>query len=117
MDVLHFPDKLRQLPNWLGSASTEPMATPEELQLAGQLIDTASTPIDWRQYRDESAAELAALVETKVAGQQTVAPVAEPVAVIPLLEALKQSVAGLRSHAAAEAEENKPRKAKRRRTA
>jgi DNA end-binding protein Ku len=117
VDVLHFADKLRQLPNWPGSAPAGPVATPEELHLAGQLIDTASTAIDWQQYRDESAAELAALVEAKVAGQQTVAPVAEPVAVIPLLEALKQSVAGLRKVAAAQAEEKQPRKAKRRRTA
>jgi DNA end-binding protein Ku len=117
VDVLHFPEKVRQQPSWPGSMTAAPVATPEELQLAGQLIDTASTGIDWPQYRDESAAELAALVEAKVAGQQSVAPVAEPVAVIPLLEALKQSVAGLCRPARAQAGENKSRKAPRRRTA
>jgi len=60
--------------------------------LAGMLIDAASGTVEWSSYRDQAAQELKALIEVKLEGQ----PVAtmEPArAILPLLEALQQSVA------------------------
>ena len=100
MDVLHDPGLVRSAA-WL-EAELHPIdASPEELQLAGTLIDSAAGAVDWRQYRDDTPDKLAALVEAKVAGRELVAPVDEPVEVINLLDALKRSVARARSDAGA----------------
>jgi DNA end-binding protein Ku len=91
LDVLHYPAQVRAPQVWdadLGGG----LATAEELRLAGQLIDAASGPLDWSRYRDTTAEELAALVETKVA-KRALPAAAEPSAVLQLLDALKQSVA------------------------
>jgi non-homologous end joining protein Ku len=59
--------------------------------LAGMLIDAASGAVDWQAYRDLAAPELRALLETKLQGQSAAAEPARMV--LPLLEALQQSVA------------------------
>ena len=115
-DVLYYPAQLRAAP--AGSRTgNDPVATAEELQLAGMLIDAASGPVDWPQYRDDSATELAALIETKMAGRPLVSPAAEPVAVLPLLEALKQSVAAAQGNRGAAAAPIPSAQSRRRRTA
>jgi hypothetical protein len=43
--------------------------TAAETGLAGQLVDAVSGTVAWSDYRDESAAELRALVEAKLQGQ------------------------------------------------
>jgi non-homologous end joining protein Ku len=68
-------------------------ATPGEQELAVQLIALSSGPLDWARYRDTSAEELAALLQAKIAEQPPAAPAEEPVAMLQLLDALKQSVA------------------------
>jgi len=109
MDVLHDPGQLRSSA-WL-EAELQPLETsPEELQLAGMLIDSACGAVDWHQYRDDTPDKLAALVEAKVAGREIAAPADEPVQVLKLLDALKQSVA----HAQCEAAEPGKRKSQRR---
>jgi non-homologous end joining protein Ku len=55
------------------------------------LLDVVSGEADWSAYRDETAAELRALVEAKLQGQP-VAPEARAV-VLPLLQALQASLA------------------------
>ena len=92
MDVLHDPGQLRSA-TWLEADLPEVEANAEELQLAGMLIDAASGAVDWRQYCDDTPEKLAALVEAKVAGRELVTPAEEPVQVLKLLDALKQSVA------------------------
>lgn len=92
MDVLHDPGQLRSS-QWL-EAELHPLETsPEELQLAGMLIDAASGAVDWTQYRDDTSEKLGALVEARVAGRDVAVPADEPVQVLKLLDALKQSVA------------------------
>jgi DNA end-binding protein Ku len=114
MDVLHDPGQLRSA-TWLEAELPEVEASAEELQLAGMLIDSASGAVDWRQYRDDTPEKLAALVETKVAGREWVAPVDEPVQVLKLLDALKQSVATACSdQASVAAKPSKPRTPERR---
>jgi len=92
VDLLHYPAQVRAAPA-AGDAGSE--ATPEELSLANMLIDSASGTVDWSQYRDESAAELRALVEAKVAGQPLAESADEPTSVLSLLDALKESVAAI----------------------
>lgn len=68
---------------------------PEELQLAKTLIASGSVDeFDMSRYKDKYVENLSKLIEAKVAGQELVAPpVQEPVQVINLMDALKQSVA------------------------
>jgi non-homologous end joining protein Ku len=90
IDLLHYPSQVRTAPAF-GQAGAA--ASPEELQLASMLIDSASGSLDWSQYRDDTAAELRALVEAKLAGQPLADSAEEPAAILSLLDALKQSVA------------------------
>lgn len=116
VDVLYYPTQLRAVP--AGRPAATGGATAEELQLAGLLLEAASGPVDWGQYRDERATELAALIEAKVAGRPQVGTTAAPVAVLSLLDALKQSVAATQAASAAPAATpSSPPKARRRRTA
>jgi DNA end-binding protein Ku len=95
LQVLHYPEQVKA---WPGSATPLPDAANAELHLATMLIDAASGAVDWSTYRDESAQELHALLEAKLQGR---GPVTEPVAmVLPLLEALQQSVAATQEHPA-----------------
>ncbi len=96
MDVLHDPGLLRST-NWLEAELQQIEASAEELQLADVLIDSASGTVDWRQFRDDTPDKLAALVAAKVAGQEVLTTHEEPVQVIQLLDALKQSVAQVQS--------------------
>jgi non-homologous end joining protein Ku len=87
--VLHYPEQVRYCP-----PATQPAAdsASEELRLAGMLIDAASGAVAWGAYRDQAAEELKALVEAKLEGQPQATT--EPArAILPLLEALQQSVA------------------------
>ena len=113
MDVLHEPSLVRSSAG-LEAELQQVAACPEERQLAEMLIQSASGPLDWQPFRDDTPDKLAALVAAKVAGQQVVSSVEEPLPVLPLLEALKQSVARTQS-ASATAEPAGP--AKRRRSA
>jgi len=100
LDVLHYPAQVRAAAGWEAALSGG-TATAEELQLARRLIDTAGGPLDWSRYRDTTAAELAALVESKVANRPPPAADQEPLGLRPLLEALQQSVAAVRKSPAA----------------
>jgi DNA end-binding protein Ku len=92
VDVLHYPAQVRSATAWQAELP-DSTAVAEELRLARQLMDTASSPLDWSRYRDTRAAELAALVAAKVAKQPPPAPAEEPAETLQLLEALKRSVA------------------------
>jgi DNA end-binding protein Ku len=93
LDVLHYPAQVRPAKAWESDVPAC-AASAAELDLAGKLIAMGSAPLDWPRYRDTSAEELATLIEAKVANQPSVAGMPdEPVAVLPLLDALKQSVA------------------------
>jgi DNA end-binding protein Ku len=113
LDVLHYPAQLRPAGAWQAElrAST---ATAQELQLAGQLVQAASGPVDWTQYRDTTAEDLAALVEAKIANRPVATPSHESAAVLQFLDALKQSVAqAAHPTRASSAVPRKPRTARR----
>jgi DNA end-binding protein Ku len=92
MDVLHYPAQVRRAAAWEPDLAPG-VATPAEQELAAQLIALSSAPLDWARYRDTSAEELTALLQAKIADQPPAAPADEPVLVLQLLDALKQSVA------------------------
>jgi len=93
MHLLHEPSQVRSA-TALETVLRDGEAQPEEQQLAARLIDTATVAaIDWAKYRDDTAEQLTALIEAKIAGRQWVLPAEEPPPVLPLLDALKQSVA------------------------
>ena len=94
LDVLHDPAAVRPAPD-AQAELPDNSATAQELRLARTLIDAASGPLDWTRYRDATAAELAALLEAKLAGRPLTPPPDEPAAVLRLLDALKQSVAAV----------------------
>ena len=68
-------------------------SSPAELNLACMLIDSASGPLDWSRLRDDTPEKLAQLIEAKLEGREVAAFQEEPVQVLQLLDALKQSVA------------------------
>jgi non-homologous end joining protein Ku len=91
----HYPEQVRYCP--LAAPPVGDGAS-EELRLAGLLIEAASGAVAWGGYRDQAAQELKALLEAKLAGQPQATT--EPArAILPLLEALQQSVAELGSTA------------------
>jgi DNA end-binding protein Ku len=95
LQVLHYAEQVRACPRRTAARSGQ---SSEALRLAGVLIDAASDSVDWSAYPDQAAQELRALIETKLQGRTT--EEAEPTSVIlPLLEALQQSVAASRSKA------------------
>ena len=84
----------------------------EELRLAGTLIEAAGGQVDWTAYPDQAAEELKALIEAKLAGQP-VATVEPERTILPLLEALQQSVAAQNGHGAAPAAKAQRKRARR----
>ena len=92
LHVLHFPEQLRSA-DALPAMPRSDMASPEEQHLAGLLIDAATKPISWADYRDDTAEQLRTLIQAKLEGRSLAAPVPEEVAILPLVDALKRSVA------------------------
>ena len=96
MDVLHYPAQLRSRAG-LEAELGDRGGSQEELRLAGLVIDAASRPVDWQQYRDDTADKICSLVEAKIEGRPLQAPPEESFQVLKLLEALQQSVASAAS--------------------
>ena len=108
LDVLHYPAQVRSPASWEADLMSS-MAIPAEQELAAELIALASPPLDWSRYRDTTAEELTNLLQAKIAKQTPVAPADEPVAVLQLLDALKQSVAAAESRTPPNDKRRKPR--------
>ncbi len=100
MHLLHDPAKVRSFAA-LESGLREGAVSPEQERLATMLLDSITGTVDWDRYRDDTAEKLSALIEAKIAGQPCIAPAEEPVQVLQLLDALKQSVAEATGKAAA----------------
>lgn len=110
LHVLHYPELVRA---WPAAPPSSRAALDAELDLAGQLLDAASGPVSWSSYRDETAAEMRALVEAKLQGRSA-STEPEPV-LLPLLEALQQSLAATNGTPEVAAAAPAPRQRKRRR--
>src|SRR5262249_50808451 len=111
LHVLHYPEQVRVCPQTVWPLKQVPE---EELRLAGMLIDAASGKVDWTACREQVAQEIKTLIEAKMAGQPAAAT-APPRTILPLLEALQQSVqAGNGTEDSRPAKEKTPRKRTRR---
>jgi DNA end-binding protein Ku len=104
------PDRLDELDS-IGDAE----ASPRELKMAEQLIESLSTEFDPSKYHDEYRDRVLELIERKAAGEEiAVQPEAEePEAAPDLMAALEASLAALKDDGDAEAKpaaKSKPRK-------
>jgi DNA end-binding protein Ku len=109
LHVLHYPEQVRVCPQTVWPLEKEPA---EELRLAGMLMEAASGKVDWMAYPDQTAEELKALIDAKLAGQAVAETVAPP-KILSLLEALQQSVG---KHSGKDAAAAVPAKASRKRS-
>lgn len=72
---------------------TSPDVSEQEMNMARVLINSMDTPFDPSKYKDEYQTKLRELIETKISGQEVVAPEADsPNKVIDLMDALRASV-------------------------
>jgi DNA end-binding protein Ku len=104
------PDRLDEL-----DAISDAEASPRELKMAEQLIESLSTEFDPSKYHDEYRDRVLELIERKAAGEEiAVQPEAEePEAAPDLMAALEASLAALKDDGDAEAKpaaKSKPRK-------
>ena len=91
------PDRLDEL-----ESVTEAEATPRELKMAEQLIDSLSADFDPTRFHDEYRQQVLDLIERKAAGEEiAVQPqVEEPAAAPDLMAALEASLAAVKGDAA-----------------
>jgi DNA end-binding protein Ku len=93
LETMLWPDEVRT-PDF-GFLDEDVEVRPQELQMAGSLIETLSGEFDPTQYRDEYREALQAVIEAKVEGREVVQPAeAQPSAgtVVDLMAALRASV-------------------------
>jgi DNA end-binding protein Ku len=112
-DEVLSPDRLDEL-DGLGDAE----ASPRELKMAEQLIESLSTEFDPSKYHDEYRERVLELIEKKAAGEEiAVQPEADEPEVAPdLMAALEASLAALKDDGA-EPEKKKPAASKSRKRA
>jgi DNA end-binding protein Ku len=96
-DEVNAPERLDEL-----EGLDEIDANAREVAMAGQLIESLSTPFDPTAYRDEYRERVLDLIDRKAAGEEVaVQPVAAAPAPVPdLMAALEASVAAVRSNGA-----------------
>ena len=93
LETMLWPDEVRT-PDF-GFLDEEVEVRPQELAMAGSLIETLSGEFDPSQYKDEYREALQAVIEAKVEGREVVQPAAEqPTSgtVVDLMAALRASV-------------------------
>jgi len=93
LETMLWPDEVRA-PDF-GFLDEDVEVRPQELAMAGSLIETLSGEFDPSQYKDEYRAALQAVIEAKVEGREVVAPTeAQPSSgtVVDLMAALRASV-------------------------
>ena len=90
IETMYYPEEIRHPnPVWERISPTE-----TELTMARQIIENLARPFEPEQYRDEVQEQMAALIQSKVAGATfTVGAPAEGAKVIDLMEALRASIA------------------------
>jgi DNA end-binding protein Ku len=126
VETLHYAAELRS-PAEIWNGLELPKVDREEARLAAMLVEAStSKSLDLRKYKDDYNEKMRALLEAKVEGREIVVPPkTEPVPVINLMDALKQSLKGSGKVAAARQVAKaslsraaaKPRQVRRKRTA
>jgi DNA end-binding protein Ku len=93
LETMLWPDEIRQ-PDF-GFLDDDVSVRPQEVQMAGALIDSLSGDFDPSQYTDAYREALQEVIEAKVAGREVVQPSEVPTetgAVVDLMSALRASV-------------------------
>ncbi|MDQ6649197.1 MAG: Ku protein, partial [Actinomycetota bacterium] len=93
LETMIWPDEVREAD--FGFLDEDIEVRPQELQMAGSLIDTLSGDFEPTQYTDGYREALEALIEAKVEGREVVTPDEAPVGsgtVVDLMAALRASV-------------------------
>jgi DNA end-binding protein Ku len=92
--LLHYPAQVRSGASLEAELRTQPVGA-TEARLVGQLIDAYRRPPCWRDYIDDSAQALQAVVQAKLQGRTSVETDLPPTPLPALLQTLRQSVAAL----------------------
>ena len=93
METMHYADEVRD-PSDFEELRKPVDVSPEELELAGQLIRIMKKPFNLKEYKDRYHEALTELVEAKMKGKEEIfeAKVPEVEATKDLMEALKASI-------------------------
>jgi DNA end-binding protein Ku len=95
--TMYYDDEVLSLKDSLPADLAKAKASPKEVEIAEQLIEAMTRPLDLSEYKDDYREKLAALVGRKKQGKKGVAVVEEeeepPPKTINLMEALKRSLA------------------------
>jgi DNA end-binding protein Ku len=92
MSGLYYGDEVRSMSD-LEELQNQPDATPQEVELAGQLIDSITKPFHPESFEDEYRKQLLDIITAKADGKEIVEPPqVETGKVINLMEALKNSL-------------------------
>ncbi len=111
LQTMLWPDEVR-VPEFPGIADEDVAVRPQELAMAGSLVDSLSADFDPAAHTDEYRDAVLELLERKLSGEEVIAPGAgaaaeDSGAVIDLMAALKESVARTRAARGGEAAEDR----------
>ncbi len=98
LHTMHWPDEVLDIEENLPSTLTKQKPVAKEMQIAQQLIEAMTKPLDWGEYHDDYREKLEKLIDAKAKGKDTkqVYDEAEEEDVprnINLMDALKRSLA------------------------
>lgn len=99
LHTLHYYDEVLNLDDALPGTLGRAKPVDKELDVAAQLIDAMTRPLDLSSYHDDYREELEKLIERKRSGKETVAPAddhddAPPPRTTNLMDALRKSLQG-----------------------
>jgi DNA end-binding protein Ku len=112
LETMLWPDEVRE-PEF-GFLDDDVQVRPQELAMAGTLIESLSGEFDPNEHHDSYREALEEVIEAKVAGHELVAPPARPdegAAVVDLMSALRASVDAAKAGRGSAAKPAKPAKA------
>jgi DNA end-binding protein Ku len=94
MYTLHHDAEIRAIDQIEELNSLPSKVKPEEMKLAKQVIATFDAELNLKDYKDDYAEGLRAIIDAKIAGQEIVAgpEMQEPAKVVDLMEALRRSL-------------------------
>jgi DNA end-binding protein Ku len=93
MYTLHHDAEIRGIDQIEELSSLPAKVKPEEMKLAKQVISTFDAELNLKDYKDEYKEGLRKIIDSKIAGEEIVAPeVQEPPKVVDLMEALRRSL-------------------------
>jgi DNA end-binding protein Ku len=98
LHTMHYTDEVLSLDDALPGGVVRAKPNPKETQIANQLIDAMTHPLDLTQFKDEYREQLEKLIETKKSGKTLEVPDEVNGKELPhttnLMEALRRSLAG-----------------------